>query len=159
MGDNLPVRFDADLKHRFLTVFGLCGQLQRAAKETGISPSTVRAHLKDDLDFKEAYEEARNDFNEQIEREALRRAVFGWEEPVYQQGVLAGTVRKYDSRLLELVLKRTNPEYKESFTVDHNVSGGILVTPQIEAKDDWEKRHAIEAEVIEPEEQDDETAE
>ena len=144
----LPVQFDADLKSRFLALYGICGQLQRSAKEVGISPATVRNHLKVDPDFKAAFKEAYGDFQEAIEREAYRRALMGWEEPVFQQGLQVGTIRKFDSRLLELMLKRHNPEYKESFTVDHNVTGGIMVVPQLESKPEWEKRNAIDAEVV-----------
>lgn len=144
MSDNLPAKFDADMRMRWLAIYRLCGQIQRACHEVGISPSTVRSLLKNDPDFKDAVDEAYGDFKEQLERELLRRAVMGWEEPVFQQGVLAGTIRKYDSRLLELAIKRHLPEYKESFNVDHNVSGGVLVVPQIESKDDWEKQNCIE---------------
>ncbi|MCP4900893.1 MAG: hypothetical protein GY906_28330 [bacterium] len=155
---NLPVKFDADMRHRYLQLYRLCGQIQRAAKSVGISPTTVRQLLKDDPDFADAHNEAYGDFQEAIEREAIRRAIMGWEEPVFQQGELAGHVRKYDSRLLELVLKRHNPEYKESFQHNHTVGGGVLVVPQLESEDEWEKRNRIDvadAEVIEEEEQPD----
>ena len=143
----LPVLFDADLKGRFLVVYGICGQLQRSAKEVGISPATVRNHLKSDPEFKAAFKEAYGDFQEAIEREAYRRAFVGWEENVYYKGELAGTVRKFDSRMLELYLKRHLPEYKESFTVDHKISGGIMAVPQVESKEEWERRNAVDAEV------------
>ena len=153
MSDNLPTKFDADLRRRFLELYRLTGQLQKSARECGISPSTVRDHLKNDLAFKDAYDEAYGDFKEAIEREALRRAIMGWEEPVYQQGVLAGTVRKYDSPLLQLILKRHIPEYKEKHQVDVNLNAGVLAVPEKESEDEWERRHAVEAEF---EEQDDE---
>lgn len=151
MAKNHLIKFDADVKHRFLSLYRLCGQLQRAALETGVAPSTVRGHLKSDPEFKDAYQEAYRDFQEQIEREVLRRGIMGWEEPVYQQGLLVGTIRKFDPRMLELAVKRHIPEYKESFNVDHNVSGGILVIPQIESKEDWEKRHDADPKKIDVE--------
>lgn len=133
------VLFDADRKAWFLRNFKLCGQLQRSAQECGISPTTVRKHIRDDPDFKDAYDEAYGDFKEAIESEIMRRAIMGWEEPVYQQGILAGTVRKYDSRLLELLAKRHIPQYKEKHQVDHNIGGGILAVPIAQTAEEWEK--------------------
>lgn len=138
------VRFDADRKARFLFNLKLTGQLQRSAQEAGISPRTVRQHLKDDPDFKEAYDEAYEDFKEGIETEIMRRAIMGWEEPVYQQGVLAGTVRKYDSRLLELLAKRHIPAYKEKQLPTDGVPIGILVVPESQGADDWEAKHGLD---------------
>lgn len=160
MSDNLPTKFDADLRQRFLTLYRLTGQLQRAARETGISPTTVRDLKKKDPAFLAAMDEAYEDFKEGLEKELLRRAIMGWEEPVYQQGQLAGTVRKYDARLLELAVKRHIPEYKEKTQVEVTAKPGLLAVPTRESEEDWEKRHAVDAdfeEVAKSEEQSDES--
>lgn len=140
---NALVKFDADRKLRFLMLYRLTGQLQRSARECGISPATVREHLQDDLDFRNAVDEAYSDFKELVEAEVMRRAIMGWDEPVYQQGMLAGSVRKYDSRLLELLAKRHIPEYKEKFEISGNVTAGILATP---AQSEWGR--IVNAEVV-----------
>lgn len=140
---NELVKFDADRKHRFLMLYRLTGQLQRAARECGIAPSTVRTHLQDDIDFRNAVDEAYGDFKELVEAEVMRRAIMGWDEPVYQQGVLAGSVRKYDSRLLELLAKRHIPEFKEKFEISGNITAGILATP---AQSEWGR--IVDGEVV-----------
>lgn len=138
------VVFDADRKARFLRNYRLTGQIQRSAQEAGISPSTVRQHIKEKPDFAEAVQEAYSDFKEAIESEIMRRAIMGWEEPVYQQGLLAGSVRKYDSRLLELLAKRHIPEYKEKFEHHHNIAPGILaVGKDPDSKQVWEEEHGV----------------
>ena len=137
------VLFDADRKARFLLAYRLTGQLQRSAKECGISPTTVRQHMKDDPDFQDAVSEAYGDFKETIETEIMRRAIMGWEEPVYQQGILAGTVRKYDQRLLELLAKRHIPAYKEKHQPTDGMPVGILVVPSPQQVIDWEKQHGL----------------
>ena len=148
------MRFDTQRKLRFLTLYRLTGQLQRSARESGISPHTVRAHVKSDTDFKLAMEEAYGDFKESLESEVMRRAVMGWEEPVYQQGILAGTVRKYDSRLMELLVKRHIPEYKERYEVQHNITGGLVAVPAgSQSVDDWAKANNVEVVEAEIEEQ------
>lgn len=138
------VLFDADRKQRFLTLYRLTGQLQRSARESGISPATVRNHLKSDLDFKAACDEAYRDFKESIESEVMRRAIMGWEEPVYQQGMLAGTVRKFSERLLELFAKRHIQEYKEKVDLNLGTGGGLLVVPAPQSDKDWTAAHAAE---------------
>ena len=143
MSENAVIRFDADRKARFLFSLRLTGQLQRSAQEAGISSRTVRQHMKDDPDFKDAYDEAYGDFKEAIETEIMRRAIMGWEEPVYQQGILAGTVRKYDSRLLELLAKRHIPAYKEKHSPTDGLPVGILVVPAQQEAIEWEKLHGV----------------
>lgn len=141
-GNNPLARFDADTRAKFLMIYGLSGQIQRSAREAGISPTTVRAHIKKNPDFAEAVGEALNDYKESIETELQRRALMGWEENVFQQGILAGTIRKYDSRLLELLVKRHIPEYKEKFEHTHNVEAGILAVPAAESKQVWEEQNS-----------------
>jgi hypothetical protein len=124
-------------------LYRLTGQIQRASHESGVSPATVKEHLKSDIDFRNAADEAYGDFKESVESEIMRRAIMGWDEPVYQQGVLAGSIRKYDSRLLELLAKRHIPEYKEKFEVSGSITAGILAVPAQKAWADF-----VEAEVV-----------
>lgn len=142
----LPTKFDAELRLRFLQLYSLCGQIQRSAQECGISPTTVRKLAKKDPDFAEAMAEALCDYKEAVERELVRRAVLGYDEPVYQKGEQVGTIRKHSDRLLELLIKKLDPSYKEKAEVDVNVTGGVLAIPATESKDDWAKRNAVEAE-------------
>ena len=122
--------------------------IQLSCRAAGISPSTVRNHLKTDPLLNAAYEEAMADFKESIEMEAYRRAVLGWDEEVYQQGEFVGTMRKFDSRMLELYLKRHIPEYKEKFEVAHHAIGGTLAVPIKQSEEEWLK-NVDEAEVVE----------
>jgi hypothetical protein len=94
-----------------------------------------------------------NDFKEGIEVEIYRRAVFGWEEEVYQQGEFAGTMRKFDSRLLEMLAKRHIPEFKERFEVEHHLPPGTLAVPMKQTKEEW-MSNVSEAQVVEEPAQD-----
>lgn len=124
------------------------GALQLSSREAGVSPSTVRSHLTTDPVFKAAYDEAMNDFKEHVETEIYRRAISGWDEEVYQQGEYVGTIRKFDSRLLELLAKRHIPEYKEKFEVQHHLPPGTLVVPIKQSEEEWMK-DVSEAEIVE----------
>ena len=145
MSDNLPTKFDADMRHRFLQYYALTGQLVKSSREIGISPTTVRTLRKNDPAFDEAMQEAADEFRESIEREVLRRAVFGVDEPVFQGGEEVGTKRVYSDALLMMAMKKFDPSYKETHQVDVNVSPGVLAVPMTESEEDWEKRNAVEA--------------
>ena len=68
-----------------------------------------------DPDFALAWDEAVNIAADALEREAWRRAVEGFEEPVHYRGEVVGYVKKYSDRMLELLLKAHRPEkYRES---------------------------------------------
>ena len=60
---------------------------------------------------------------------ARRRAIDGFEEPVFYQGAVVGAVRKYSDRMLELLLKGHAPEkYKDR--VQHSGDVKVNVTEQ-----------------------------
>ena len=65
---------------------------------------------REDDGFAAAWAEAEAAGTEVLEQEAKRRAVEGWEEPVYQGGVLVGFVRKHSDTLLIFLLKGRRPD-------------------------------------------------
>ncbi|MFN8525102.1 MAG: hypothetical protein U0821_18555 [Chloroflexota bacterium] len=59
------------------------------------------------------------------ESELFRRAVEGWEEPVYQGGELVGHSRRYSDSLLKLLLQSRDPAtYRERLQVQHSGANG-----------------------------------
>ena len=136
------VKLTDERKQKFLTVYADLGRLNEAARAVDLCPETIRVARKEDDEFSAAVAEAYRDFCDTLEKEAYRRAVEGWEEPVFQGGVLVGTVLKRSDRILELMLKRHIPEYRDRQTVDMNLSGGVLVVPGIPVSpDEWEEQH------------------
>lgn len=105
--------------------------------------------------FKEAHEKA----CDRLEKEAVRRAVEGWEEPVYGSGgpgvgsVQVGAVRKYSDRMLEIMLKARRPERfreRHDFTSAGEKMGvGVLVVPGIAAGEDWAAKAAAQQKDLE----------
>jgi hypothetical protein len=60
---------------------------------------------------------------------AHARAVEGWQEPVYQQGKLCGSVPRYDGRLLEMLVKGDHPQYADRRDgVNAGAAGGVSIT-------------------------------
>jgi hypothetical protein len=124
-------------KRAFLERFRQTGNLTLAME--GIGNRTLVYLWKDqDEEFAAELESAKAEAGDRLEEEARRRAVEGWEEPVFHQGQPAGWwvdengkplppnrwdeaksfvpygIRKYDSQLLTLLLKGAKPEkYRE----------------------------------------------
>lgn len=95
----------------FLEALRETGNVVQAAKRFDMSTQHFYAHRRTDPEFKAAWDQALQDAIETVlEPEALRRAVTGVEEPVYQGGVQVGTVRKYSDTLLIFLMKGAKPE-------------------------------------------------
>ena len=88
-----------------------------------------------DEEFAEEWDAAIAEATDTLEAEARRRAVDGFEEPVYYQGVQVGAVRKYSDRMLELLLKGHTPEkYKDRVQHSGDVKVGVTQQALIEAR-------------------------
>lgn len=80
-------------------------------------------------DFSDDWDAAIAEGTDMLESEARRRAVDGYEEPVFYQGEQVGVIRRYSDRMLELLLKGHLPEkYKDR--VQHTGDVGVDVTEQ-----------------------------
>jgi len=106
----------------FLKEYAEHANVLLAARAAHISRMTVYHWLEHDEDFSFAFNQAKEDAKDVLRAEIYRRAKEGWEEPVYQMGNLAGTVRKYDTTLLIFHSKMMMPEYREKTQVDVNAN-------------------------------------
>lgn len=90
------------------------------------------------------FQEAQEHYRDRLRQAIDQRAVVGVEEPVYYQGVMVGTTRKYSDKLLELAARAHCPEFKEK-TVDVNVNSGVLViaAPR-QSHEEWLKQQLQE---------------
>lgn len=104
------------------------GSMQKAADSIGVPIASVRLALSADPALWGAAESAIRSCRVAIlEDEAMRRAVDGVEEPVYQAGQLVGTKRVYSDSLLKLMLQAADPaRYGDSKRVDITSSDGSL---------------------------------
>ena len=100
-----------------------------SAVAAGLSRSAIYYTRERDEEFAEEWDSAIGEAIDMLESEARRRAVDGFEEPVYYKGVQVGAVRKYSDRMLELLLKGHLPEkYKDR--VQHSGDVKVNVTEQ-----------------------------
>ena len=114
---NSQVELTSERKATFLAELARHGIVVRAARAA--SPHSARGCVMSfrdergrDPEFASDWDEAMEQARGQVESELHRRAVEGYEEPVYQRGEKVGTVRKYSDRLLELRFKSLIPAYR-----------------------------------------------
>lgn len=85
---------------------------------------------RNDPEFAAAWDDAIEQATGSVELELHRRAVEGYEEPVYQRGELVGTITKYSDRLLEIRAKALMPnKYIERRAVE--LSANLNVTQEL----------------------------
>lgn len=140
----------------FLEQLEELGLWEMAAARAGLNKRIVDKIRKFDADFNEACNRAMAAYVDATEKKIVGRAVDGWDEPQWSHktGMQLGTVRKFDSRLAELVLKRINPAYREKFEGEVKVTGGVMVVPgRASSVDDFMKLQqmdVVDGEVISP---------
>lgn len=130
-----PVRFDEARKRSFLDILALTGRPATAARKVGVSERVVQRHRKEgddyyDSKFAEEFEASMQLYREMLAAEVHRRAVEGVEEPVFYQGRVATDkegvpvgVRKFSDRMLELLIKRHDPSFRDRQVVEqHNIN-------------------------------------
>lgn len=119
-----------DARSALLDIVARTGRPMSAAESLGYSPAAYRKTLDADPSFAVAIQSCVAAYVEKLEEVADSRAVDGWEEPVFQQGILAGTITKYDHTLLMRRLEALAPErYRKNVSVDARVAAGVLVVP------------------------------
>jgi len=123
-GPQLVKRKTARLKNArqsaFLKAYAKCGVITRAAV---MAKTQRRAHytwMEEDPDYPELFREAHEQAVDVLETEAVRRAVDGYEKPVWHDGVQVGTERKYSDTLLIFLMKGNKPEkYRDNVYHQH----------------------------------------
>ena len=119
-------------RETFLAAIAETGNVSLACKKAGVPRRTAYEWKQSDTQFSEAWDEAVEAGTDSLVQEAVRRAHAGVDEPVYYQGEICGTVRKYSDTLLIFLLKSHRPSvYKESVDLNH---GGKVA---IEYVNDW----------------------
>jgi len=127
------VRMESDrAREMFLAKFRECCNVSESARHAGVARTTVNRWRVEMPEFAAAWADAEQDAIDRLEREAWRRAVDGYDEPVVHQGVVVDSFKKYSDKMLEILLKGHKPEkYVERKQIEHSGSIGLegLVAP------------------------------
>lgn len=101
---------------RFLDTVVMTGSVVLSCEAANVSNDTVLKWREKFPWFQKAFDESIYRHRDRLVQEAKRRAVEGWQEPIFQRGQKVGEVTRYSDKLLELVLKTEVPEYREAAT-------------------------------------------
>lgn len=110
-------------KAQFLALLSEYGNVTRAAEDAELVRVYLYQARKNDPEFAAEWEDAAKIGAARLEDEARLRAVEGWQEPVWYQGVQCGTVRKFSDTLLICLLKAHHPDkYADRQKVENKVT-------------------------------------
>jgi hypothetical protein len=141
----------------FLKSLATTGRVGESIQAAGLNRSTVFALKRSDHVFAEQWQEAMDTYCDMLEAEIERRAVAGWDEPVFHMGEVCGYKRKFSDTLLLAKAKRHIPEYRDTQTKIDVGSGGVIVTvapptgTDAQAiEDEWRRKFRAQGEAAGP---------
>lgn len=102
-------------KTEFCTALAETGMIAKSCAAISVARQTVYRWRDEDPVFRSEWDKALKIGITALEDEAHRRAFEGIEEPIFHQGTICGTVRKYSDTLAIFLLKAHAPEkYREN---------------------------------------------
>jgi hypothetical protein len=94
----------------FLAAFEESCCVRWAARAARITRKTHYHWLHHHAAYAHRFREAQKLAADVLESEAVKRATEGWQEPIYYQGNKVGSVTRYDSGMLQFLLRGAMPE-------------------------------------------------
>ncbi len=119
---NAPNKTEHPKQRAFLSAYATIGLIAPACRKAQCSRTQVYEWMRAP-EFKARMDAAREEACDTLEAEAMRRAVHGYEQPVFHKGVQCGVVRRFSDALLMFLLKavrpfkyqdQPNPRYREA---------------------------------------------
>lgn len=120
----------------FLENLAMSGNVTAAAKAVGVGRRQAYAARERSQVFRRQWDEAVAEATDLLEAEARRRALVGYEEPVFYQGQEVSRVRKYSDTLLIFLLKAHRPKkFRENHRHEHTSPDGGPVNIRVVYED------------------------
>lgn len=119
-----------DWKDKFLYQYATTGSIRLACEYADISRQRLDQIKKEDPDFVVMMQYAKDDYNDSIEQEIVRRGKEGIDEPLVHQGYLTGQyIKRYSDQLLLAKAKAEMAKYRENNqnTVNVNIAENQVV--------------------------------
>jgi len=127
-GPKGPIKFNDQAQAAAVRAMQQTGNRVVAADAAGVSLTTIEVYLRDKPEFRTAMDHAKAQYVAHLEKEALRRAVEGWDEDRMGAGGMTYAIRKFSDALLLHLLKKKDPEqHGDSVKIDQTtrVSGSL----------------------------------
>jgi hypothetical protein len=113
-------------QQNFLRAYANCFSIDRAAEQARVDRSFHFRWFRKSRKYAELFEKIKANAANYLETEAITRAGEGWEEDVYYQGNVCGTVRRFDSGLTQFLLRGMMPHKYGSKTEISGPEGAPL---------------------------------
>lgn len=126
----MQLKINEEAKKKFIDVLRQTGNKPLAAKACGFTLRAFYNHYKSDEAFHDEWDEAVQESNGILEREAWRRALEGTEKPIMYKGQVIGKEREYSDRLLEFLLMGNMPEKYARNKMEITGKGGTPLIPE-----------------------------
>jgi hypothetical protein len=94
----------------FFHHLGRTGSVTVAAQRAQLRRSSLYQRRRDDEEFAERWAQALDLGVERLQDNAMNRAMNGTEKPVWRNGRQVGSVRQFDNKLLQFLLRAHRPE-------------------------------------------------
>jgi hypothetical protein len=127
------IKFTSRAREAFLTHLAQTSNVTESAELVGMSRRGIYDVRERDEAFRQSWDEAVEIATDLLEKEARRRALDGWEEPVFYRGEEIGKTRLYSDRMLELLLKAHRPDrFKDTVRQELTGANGNPLAPLVQ---------------------------
>lgn len=113
-------------KAAFLAAYERCGVITQACEASGVGRTSHYRWLEESEDYRKKFAESHQAAIDALETEARRRAIGGWDEPVFYNGKQVGVKRRYSDMLLAMLLNANFPQKYRSRLEHSGPSGGPI---------------------------------
>lgn len=131
----IPLRTRVQM-HKYLSAYAYYGTHLQAQRASGVHRENHYNWLKVwPLTYAPMFDDAQRITGEVLEETARKRAVDGWDEPVFYEGEVCGHIRKYSDRMLELTLKgnpMTRERYRDKWVLPAGVGAVSNITQNVQ---------------------------
>ena len=125
----------------FLAAFEEAGTISAAAKACKMNRRLHHTWMAKDEEYVQKFCESQEVANDKLEDAARKRAIDGWEEPVFYNGEIVGSKPRYSDQLMGILLKGNLPhKYKERYEHSGDAQNPIEVNFDLTTLSDEELR-------------------
>ena len=135
-----PIKFDEPARKAFFKHLAETGLVHDSAVVAGVSNWTICEARKSSAAFEERFQDAKAAFRDKVLAHANKLCLEGAKTVYYgKDGEIKSEQTRYPERLLEVLIKKVDPESREKQQIDHTIRGGVIAVPVTTASaEDWE---------------------